>query len=438
MYTGHGVVSYLNMAINTTIQQMLISKEEIFTYLKSVNIVLTGALHIGAHDCEEVDVYRHLGIADKRVVWIDAMQDKVNEAVQRGVPNVYQAVVSDEDGKIVEFKRTNNGQSSSILEFGTHATHYSWCVVTERTQMETTTVDTFMKNNNLNPANYNFWNFDIQGAELLALKGANNALRYAKVLYLEVNTEDVYIGCAKMNEIDDYLGARGFRRILTKMVKEGWGDAMYVRIPLIFDIGANVGRYALANYMDNRVKVVSVEASPITFNKLKEATKNTSIDTLNYAITGSDNPTVAFHHCHGADVLSTTDIDWLTSPLSRFGNYGNTIQTIQVPTMTLDKLVEQYWIPDIVKIDVEGSEREVISSLTKKIPVLCFEWAAEWNAKTLAAIDHLFSLGFTKFHIQERDEYTYSPRVFEHSYESVKNALLQKTHRVDWGMVWAQ
>lgn len=417
---------------------MLITKEEILTYLRSVNIVLTGALHIGAHECEEVDVYRHFGIPDKRVVWIDAMQDKVDEAVQRGVPNVYQAVVSDEDDKIVEFKRTNNGQSSSILEFGTHATHYSWCVVTERTNMVTTTVDTFMKRNNLNPVNYNFWNFDIQGAELLALKGATNSLRYAKVLYLEVNTEDVYRGCARLNEVDEYLGVRGFRRILTKTVIQGWGDALYIRVPLIFDIGANVGRYAMANYRGGNVKIVSVEASPITFNKLKEATKDTTIDTLNYAISRSDKPTVAFHHCHGADSLSTTDIEWLTSPSSRFGNYGNTIQTIQVPTMTIDKLIEQYWMPDIIKIDVEGSEDEVVSSLTQKVPMVCFEWAAEWNVKTLKAIDHLFSLGFTKFHIQDLDEYTYSPHVFEHSYESVKNTLLQKTHRVDWGMVWAQ
>lgn len=210
---------------------MLITKEEILAYLQSANIVLTGALHIGAHDCEEVDVYRYLWIADKRVVWIDAMQDKVDKALQRGIPNVYQAVVSDEDNKIVEFKRTNNGQSSSILEFGTHTTHYSWCVVTERTQMVTTTVDTFMERNKLNPALYTFWNFDIQGAELMALKGATNALRYAKVLYLEVNTEDVYIGCAKMHEIDEYLGVRGFKRVITRMTDEGWGDALYVRTP---------------------------------------------------------------------------------------------------------------------------------------------------------------------------------------------------------------
>jgi hypothetical protein len=33
---------------------------------------------------------------------------------------------------------------------------------------------------------YDFWNFDIQGAELMALRGAGKAIEYAKALYLEV------------------------------------------------------------------------------------------------------------------------------------------------------------------------------------------------------------------------------------------------------------
>jgi FkbM family methyltransferase len=142
---------------------------------------------------------------------------------------VFQAVVSDEDGATVEFKRTNNGQSSSILEFGTHAQHYTWCVVTDSITMKTTTIDTFMAKNNLNPENYDMWNFDIRGAELKALKGAENALKHAKVLYLEVNTEEVYKGCAQLSEIDAFLGERGFKRVITKMTQQGWGDAMYVR-----------------------------------------------------------------------------------------------------------------------------------------------------------------------------------------------------------------
>jgi DNA-directed RNA polymerase len=89
-----------------------------------------------------------------------------------------------------------------------------------------------MKLANKNPALYNFWNFDIQGAELLALKGAEESIKYAKALYLEVNTEEVYQGCALVGDLDTYLGERGFERVLTKMWDNGscgWGDALYVR-----------------------------------------------------------------------------------------------------------------------------------------------------------------------------------------------------------------
>ena len=77
---------------------------------------------------------------------------------------------------------------------------------------------------------YNFWNFDIQGAELMALKGAGKAIEYAKALYLEVNTEEVYKGGCLISEIDDYLSTYKFKRVLTKMTEYGWGDALYVKI----------------------------------------------------------------------------------------------------------------------------------------------------------------------------------------------------------------
>jgi FkbM family methyltransferase len=208
---------------------MLITKEEINVILQQNGILVHGALHIGAHECEEQGVYRFFGIADKRVIWIDALQDKVDQATRNGIPNVYQAVVSDKDGEVVSFYRTNNDQSSSILELGTHAHHHPWCVVTGVTQHTTTTIDTFMADKGLDPSNYNFWNFDIQGAELKALMGGENCLKHARALYLEVNSEQVYKGCPTIPELDAYLALRGFRRVLTKMTEYGWGDALYIR-----------------------------------------------------------------------------------------------------------------------------------------------------------------------------------------------------------------
>jgi len=208
---------------------MLIQKEEILNECKKRGIQFVGALHIGAHDCEEQNVYRHFGIPDSRVIWIDALQDKVEQATRRGVSNVYQAVISDKDDETVTFYRTNNDQSSSILQFGTHSTHYPWCVVTGQTQHQTITIDTFMERHGLDSSNYDFWNFDIQGAELKALLGGSRSIHHVKALYLEVNLEEVYKGCPTIHELDIYLLGYGFERTLTRTVKEGWGDALYLK-----------------------------------------------------------------------------------------------------------------------------------------------------------------------------------------------------------------
>jgi hypothetical protein len=211
----------------------LIPQPDIMNALNSRNIKFTGALHVGAHDCEELEAYQTLfGISPINMLWIDALQDKVNQATARGIPNVFYAVITDKDGDTVIFKRTNNDQSSSVLDLGTHAQHHPQVVVTGITNHTTTTIDTFMKQNNKDASLYDFWNFDIQGAEMLALKGAEESIKYAKALYLEVNSEEVYKGCPLISDLDTYLGEHGFERILTTMWDNGscgWGDALYLR-----------------------------------------------------------------------------------------------------------------------------------------------------------------------------------------------------------------
>ena len=73
-------------------------------------------------------------------------------------------------------------------------------------------------------------NIDVQGAELLVLKGAENTLKTVNAVYTEVNTDYVYKNCALIEEIDEYLFRHGFKRTETKMWRNHpWGDALYLR-----------------------------------------------------------------------------------------------------------------------------------------------------------------------------------------------------------------
>jgi len=207
---------------------MLIDFSEIQDALLSKNIKVTGALHIGAHECEELDFYHKLGLQDKDIIWIEAIPFKVSEAITKGMVNVYNALITDKDDEIVKFNVSNNIQSSSIYEFGTHSYEHPQVGYVGQAMLRSITVDSFFTRNKIDPLKYNFWNFDIQGAELLALKGAVKSMKNVKALYLEVNENELYKNCALINEIDGFLAEHGFQRTLVHMTSHGWGDALYV------------------------------------------------------------------------------------------------------------------------------------------------------------------------------------------------------------------
>jgi len=208
---------------------MLIPESEVLHILRSFGLTMNGVLHIGAHECEEMQFYKNLGVSADNIIWIDAIQKKVDEAKQRNIPNVFQAVVTNKDDDAVVFHITNNAQSSSILDFGSHAHHHPHVHFIQDVHLKTVTIDSFMTRHSFDPSKYDFWNFDIQGAELMALHGSRKALEFPKAIYLEVNTEEVYKGCGRLSEIDTFLGAYNFIRVKTHMTEFGWGDALYVR-----------------------------------------------------------------------------------------------------------------------------------------------------------------------------------------------------------------
>jgi len=207
---------------------MLIPFKSIHEILLENNIQISGAFHIGAHECEELGFYGQLGLLNTDIIWIDAIYKKVLEAKTKGIPNVYTATVTDQDDMDMTFNVSNNVQSSSVLEFGSHAHSYPGIVYVDKIHTKSITIDTFFERNKLDASKYNFWNFDIQGAELMALKGAAKSIQYAKAIYLEVNEWEVYKGCGLINDIDAFLAQYKFKRVLTEMTGYDWGDALYI------------------------------------------------------------------------------------------------------------------------------------------------------------------------------------------------------------------
>lgn len=190
-----------------------------------------GILHVGAHECEERLIYLNTyGLDDSKVIWIDAILEKVNLMKSKfNSLQIYNECVSNVDNEEVEFIITNNYQSSSLLELKTHKIRHPSIIETNRIKMKTKKLKTFILENNIDINNYNFLNLDLQGSELLALKGLEELLEKIDYIYTEVNTEELYKNCALITDIDEYLKFYGFERIITHITGYGWGDAFYVK-----------------------------------------------------------------------------------------------------------------------------------------------------------------------------------------------------------------
>ena len=200
--------------------------------IRKYGIQLTGVLHVGAHECEEMGDYDRY-ISRDRVLWIEAMSNKVSQNLEK-FPNILieQVVVSDRV-ETVQFNVANNGQSSSILELGIHKHHHPHVWYTEKHTVETRPLFPIITSPKYAHIPFNFLNLDIQGVELKALKGMEEYLKRddtVKYIYTEVNCDYVYENCSLVGEIDEYLGQYGFKRVETNWCCDyKWGDAFYVR-----------------------------------------------------------------------------------------------------------------------------------------------------------------------------------------------------------------
>jgi FkbM family methyltransferase len=75
---------------------------------------------------------------------------------------------------------------------------------------------------------------------------------------------------------------------------------------------------------------------------------------------------------------------------------------IEVDVVTLDSLIEEFGVPDYIKIDVEGFDLEVLLGLSRPIALLSFEFNTEPGLIDIAGhcIKHIDRLGHYEFNYQ--------------------------------------
>lgn len=200
------------------------------TLFPKYNIKPKGVLHIGGNVGEEFPVYMELGIINQ--IWFEANPNIYHKLVANISSNndatAFNYCVGDENKIVILHESNNAGQSSSILELGTHKIAHPEVFYQRDIETQMVRLDTFFKAKDLK--GYDFLNIDVQGAEFKVLKGMGKLLNKFKYAYLEINKAELYIGCPLVEEIDEYLATFGFTRVETLWCgNTGWGDACYTK-----------------------------------------------------------------------------------------------------------------------------------------------------------------------------------------------------------------
>lgn len=196
--------------------------------IKRYRVKPQGILHCGANIGEEAEAYDKAGI--KKVIWIEANPEifaklQVNISKYPG-HSAFNNCVGEENGKEVTFHVSNNGgQSSSFLDLGTHAKSHPDVHYVQDIPMQTIRIDAM----GLDLSGVDFLAADLQGCELMALKGMGDLLKQFKWLYLEVNRGDVYKGNGRVEDVKTYVRRFGFTTTIEKWTNANWGDCLLTK-----------------------------------------------------------------------------------------------------------------------------------------------------------------------------------------------------------------
>ncbi|MCW3041134.1 MAG: FkbM family methyltransferase [Solirubrobacterales bacterium] len=141
----------------------------------------------------------------------------------------------------------------------------------------------------------------------------------------------------------------------------------------VYDVGANIGFFALlaARFAGDGGRVLAFEPVPAVADLVREAAQRSGLAGR------VEVRTEAVARTKGAEELYVVaDASW--SHLASRGNPGGAVETITVPVTTLDDvLAGGAPPPDVVKLDVEGSEGDVLrgahDTLRRHRPVVVLE-----------------------------------------------------------------
>jgi len=193
---------------------------------KKYDLNIKGVLHIGAHYGQENKVYDELDLKER--IFFEPLSRNFKKLCENVDPRftLINKALGNFNGTVeMHVESANSGQSSSILKPSLHLVQYPHITFTEKETVEIARLD----NIEFERAKFNFINIDVQGYELEVFKGASETLESIDYIMTELNIEELYEDCARVDAIRNFLGEYGFKLVETDWAGFTWGDGFFIK-----------------------------------------------------------------------------------------------------------------------------------------------------------------------------------------------------------------
>jgi FkbM family methyltransferase len=200
---------------------------------------IKGIIHVGANTGQEIKLYDGYGLS---VIWIEPIPD-IFEKLQAnldGFPKqkAIKGLVTDREKEMYHFHlANNNGASSSILDFNLHKDIWPDVTFDKSIDLFSVTLPTLLRDHNVTLGDYDMLAIDVQGSELLVLKGAIPILQNFTYIKTEVPDFEAYKGCCQLKDLELFLGTRGYKEISRHKFASHPGGGSYYDIVYKNDSG---------------------------------------------------------------------------------------------------------------------------------------------------------------------------------------------------------
>jgi len=194
--------------------------------IKKYNMKIKGVIHIGAHHGQENNLYNLINIKNR--IYFEPLDSNFS-VLEKNIEPIHTLVkkaLGNENKKISMYVETaNSGQSSSILKPMLHLKLAPYITFDKTEVVDMMRLDSFEKD----LIDYNFIVIDVQGYELEVFKGAEKTLENIDYIISEINRDELYENCTRIEQLIEFLSPYGFEFVEHNWVGGTWGDGFFIK-----------------------------------------------------------------------------------------------------------------------------------------------------------------------------------------------------------------